>query len=280
MEIIESFIIDNEIQQYPFYVELAGITLPDSKYEIKREHSDVYVLEYVIEGSGIVEIDGKTFFPSEGDVYFLPKGSRHHYYSSKETPFKKIWMNVNGSLCDSLIQCYGLCEKYLFEKIDLSDLFEHFLNICRQRELNTKDLFDKCSIVFLEIIQKLSRYGEETKVYNRYAAKAKNYCDINIYKKLTAEDVAQYINISVSQLNRIFKKEFGITVYAYILNNKINTAKSLLNGTAMTISEIAFLLNFTDEHYFSNIFKTKTNMTPTQFRSRQKPAQMSESCHT
>ncbi len=270
MEIIESFIIDREIQKYPFYVELAGITLPDIKYEIKRENSDVYVLEYVMEGSGHVEVDSKVFSPSKGDVYLLPKGSRHHYYSSKETPFKKIWMNINGPLCDSLIQCYGLSGKYLFEKIDLFDLFEHFLNICRQRDMNTKNLFEKCSIVFLKIIQKLSRYGEEIIPYDKQAVKAKNYCDINIYQKLTVEEVAQYINISVSQLNRIFKKEFGTTVYAYILDNKISTAKSLLSGTAMTISEIAFLLNFADEHYFSNIFKIKAHMTPTEFRSRQK----------
>ncbi len=270
MELIESFIIDKEIKKYPFYVELAGITLPDIKYEIKRENSDVYVLEYVMEGRGYIEIDNKTFFPSKGDVYLLPKGSSHHYYSSKEEPFQKIWMNVNGSLCDSLIQCYGLSGKYLFEKIDLFDLFEYFFHICKQRDRNTKNLFDKCSVVFLKIIQKLSRYGEKVTPYDKQAIKAKNYCDINIYKKLTVEEVSQYINISVSQLNRIFKKEFGTTVYAYILDTKISTAKSLLHGTAMTISEIAFLLNFSDEHYFSNLFKIKTNMTPTQFRRGQK----------
>lgn len=266
MEKIESFITDSDTKQLPFYVELAGVTYPDAGYEIRRECSEFFVLEYVMEGSGTVKVDGKVFYPSKGDVYFLPKGSCHHYFASKETPFKKIWMNVNGDLCGYLIQAYKLSGAYLFENIEVYYLFEQFLAICSQKEMDVRELYDKCSIIFLEIIQELARHSVGVRNVNEYASKAKDYCDRNIYQKITVEKVAEHVSLSVSQLNRIFKREFGLTVYVYILNNKINTAKSLLAGTAMTVSEIAFLLKFTDEHYFSNSFKRKTGMTPTEFR--------------
>ncbi|MBQ9119826.1 MAG: helix-turn-helix domain-containing protein [Lachnospiraceae bacterium] len=268
MEQIESFVTDHNTKTLPFYVELAGITFPDASYAIKRENSYIYVLEYIIDGSGTVEVDGKTFTPSKGDVYLLPRGSNHHYYASKDTPFHKIWMNVNGALCEQLIQLYHLSGKYYFENIDLYDLFKEFLQICKTGASDMKSLFNECSIIFHKIIQRLSKHIEQDTTINEYALLAKDYCNRNTYQKIVIEDVAKHVGLSVSQLNRLFKQEFHSTVYAYLLNNKINTAKALLRGTSMTVSEIAYLLKFTDEHYFTNIFKKKTGMTPTECRKQ------------
>lgn len=268
MEKIQSFITDDNVRKLPFYVELAGITYPDANYSIYRESSEIYVLEYVIDGCGTVETDGQTFFLSKGDVYLLPYGSRHHYYASKEQPFTKIWMNVNGELCRQLIQLYGLTKAYYFENINIYHLFEKFLRICETREYDTVELYNKCGLIFLEIIQELSNHYEKKPAVNKYAANAKNFCDRNIYNKISLEDIAKYAGLSVSQLNRLFRQEFGTTVYSYILNNRINIAKSLLTGTSMSVAEIAFSLNFADEHYFSNIFKKKTGLTPSQCRRK------------
>lgn len=266
MEKIQGFIIDDGIRRLPFYVELAGITFPDANYSIYREKSEIYVLEYIIDGCGTLEINEETFFPSKGDVYLLPYGSRHHYFASKEQPFTKIWMNVNGELCRQLIQLYGLTGAYYFENVDLYPLFDRFLKLCEKREYETTELYNKCSLIFLEMLQTLSKRYEKKAAVNKYAAYAKNFCDRNIYEKISSEEIAHHVGISVSQLNRLFRQEFGSTVYSYILNNRIHIARSLLSGTSMSVTEIAFLLNFADEHYFSNIFKKKTGVTPTQWR--------------
>lgn len=268
MEKIQGFINDASTRKLPFYVELAGITYPDINYRISRESSEIYVLEYIMDGCGTLEIGGQTFFPNKGDVYLLPFGSRHHYYASKEQPFTKIWMNVNGELCRQLISLYGLTGTYFFENINIYPLFEQFLKLCENKEYDTIELYNKCGLIFMEIIQELSKHHEKKTAVNKYAACAKNYCDRNIYNKICLEDIAKNIGISISQLNRLFRQEFGTTVYSYILNNKISIAKSLLSGTSMSVAEIAFFINFTDEHYFSNIFKKKTGLTPTQWRKR------------
>lgn len=268
MEQIRSFITDEQTKKLPFYVELTGITYPDPDYGIDREISDIYVLEYVMEGSGVVEIDSQVFYPAKGDVYLLPAGSRHRYYASKENPFQKIWMNVNGSLCKNLLDAYSLSGKYIFENADCYDLFTQFLSLC-ETETDTPiiDLFDKCGVIFMQIIQQLSRQCCLSPNHNSLAYSAKTFCDRNLYQKITLEDIAGHIGLSVSHLNRLFKKEFSITVYAYLLNARINTAKSLLKGTALPINEIAYMLKFADEHYFSNVFKEKTGMSPSRFRA-------------
>lgn len=268
MEIIESFVLDNHIRTLPFYIELAGITYPDPNYKIYRECSEFYVLEYIIDGGGYVSVNDKNFYVSAGDVYLLPLGSKCHYYADPQDPFTKLWMNVNGELCHQLLKIYHLHNKYYFKKIDLYSLFENFLNICKSRNLSNNIIFSKCSTIFFEIIQSLYHHCYEESNRNEYAFHAKNFCDMNIYKKITVTDVSKAVGLSISHLNRLFHKEFGTTVYSYILNCRIEISKSLLKGTAMSISEISDNLNFADEHYFSNIFKKKTGMPPSEYRKK------------
>lgn len=130
------------------------------------------------------------------------------------------------------------------------------------------ELYNRCGLIFFEIIQELSKHSKKKAAINKYAAAAKDFCDRNIYHKISLEDIEKEVGISVSQLNRLFRQEFKTTVYSYLLNSKIGIAKSLLSGTSMSVCEIAFLLNFTDEHYFSNIFKKKTGLSPTQWRKK------------
>lgn len=270
LEQIENFVIDKETRKLPFYVEMTGITFPIFNYEMKRESPSFYVFEYVIEGSGTVKIDDKIFHPTAGDVYILPKGTKQHYYTSKETPFKKIWMNIGGDLCEQLIQIYHLSGKYHFKNINLYNLFEKFLTICKNRDNDIEKLFNRCSLIFMQIIHSLSAYNKADVRVNEFVLQAKNYCNNHIYDKISVETVAKHVGLSPSQLNRLFKKEYNSTVYAYILNIKIKTAKSLLIEKYLDVKEIAFLLNFSDEHYFTNIFKKKTGYTPTEWRKNKK----------
>lgn len=265
MEYIESFVLDNKLRALPFYVELAGITYPDPNYEIHRECSEFYVLEYIIDGGGYVNVNNKSFYVSAGDVYLLPLGCNCQYSADPNTPYTKIWMNINGELCKQLLHIYKLQDKYHFENIDLYPQFERFLELCKNQTWPNHD-FSKCSNIFFEIIQALYNHCYQEAVVNEYVIKAKQYCDMNIYEKITVTDVAEAVNLSVSQLNRLFKKEFDTTVYSYILNCRIEMSKSLLKGTAMSIFQISDKLNFADEHYFSNIFKKKTGITPSEYR--------------
>lgn len=266
MEEIESFVPDNSSKSIPFYIELAGITYPDPNYEIYRECSEFYVLEYVISGIGYVNVNNETFSVSAGDVYLLPAGCKCHYYSDADAPYKKIWMNVNGELCRQLLNVYRLYNRFHFENTNLYPQFQEFISICKDKSVQNSVIFSKCSCIFFEIIQTLYTTCRTEDYISAYVLSAKQFCDMNIYEKISVTDVAASVNLSVSQLNRLFKKEMNTTVYSYLLNCRIELAKSMLKGTAMSIGLISDKLNFADEHYFSNVFKKKTSLSPSEYR--------------
>ena len=55
----------------PLTVWIVGETFCDKSFKIQRDCSDLTALEYIVEGSGTLEIQGQHLTPSAGDVFFF-----------------------------------------------------------------------------------------------------------------------------------------------------------------------------------------------------------------
>lgn len=270
-EHIISFLPEHFLTPEIFRIEIAGITFPFSTYKVTREDSHIYSLEYIFSGKGVIQIDGVSYFPTEGDVYILPKNKNHHYWSDPKTPMHKIWFNVSGSLCDNLFHTYHLENQYLFKHIDVSASFYKLLAICENNSLSKEQRSKDSAIVFHEILQELFYLSMEKNelLLSETVVKAKQLFDDNLNKQLTIKEVASAVNLSQSQLTRQFKQQLNQTPYNYFLQKKIDMAKLLLSESFLTIKQISERLSFTDEHYFSNVFKKQTGYTPTTWRKKE-----------
>lgn len=268
MEHIVSFLPDQMLDQDVFCVEMAGITYPDKNYHIIRSHAHIYCMEYILSGKGYVRCDGVSFFPQKGDVYCLPAGVRHEYGASAEAPFEKIWFNVRGTLCESLLRTYRLEGQFYFPERPLYPLFKRFLTVCENERQNTAKMLAACALLLHEIVLNLSGVAQGGSDFSERSAavQAKEYMDERVYGGLSMDEAAQQVALSKSQLNRAFKKEYGMTPYDYFLSRKIDIACLLLQNTAMQIKEIAYKLQFADEHYFSSVFRKRKGMPPREYR--------------
>ena len=99
-EVIAFFNVN--ISTVPMIIQAIGITNPTPDYSVFRNPGDVHVLEYVLSGKGHVFTDKKIYTVEEGDVYLLRCGSPQHYYADKTDPYKKIWINFNSKIFDSV----------------------------------------------------------------------------------------------------------------------------------------------------------------------------------
>lgn len=270
MEHVVSFLPGQFPRKDFFEIQMTGITYPDPGYWIYREKSDIYCLEYIIEGSGYVKCDDQAFYPSKGDVYLLPARHFHSYHSLPENPYKKIWMNVRGEFCDILYKSYGLEGHYHFPDCPLFPLFQRFLHTCEEYRGNGKELSLQGELLFHEILGNLADYVTGTSIRSKNSASiAREYMDLHVYEKININDLERETGLSSAQLTRTFKKEYGQTPYQYFLQNKLIIACSLLRNTNLQIQEIAERLNFQDAHYFSGLFHEKTGVTPKEYRRSQ-----------
>ena len=84
--------------------------------------------------------------------------------------------------------------------------------------------------------------------------------------ELSLDDVAEALQVSPVYLSRQFKEELG-TSFIYVLTEiRIKKAIELLDSTERTMNEIAELVGFDNQHYFSTSFKKTVGISPNQYR--------------
>lgn len=253
--------------ELPFYIQLAGTSYCDGSYKIYRRKSVCMVTEYVVSGEGTVTLDGKQYRAKEGDIYMLPPGRDHYYYSDSANPWVKVWFNACGALIDGLFKAYDPKYMAVFPAAGGREFIDRILEIGRDDNNNAKEKHEKAAIVFHELMQFLhGKYYTREKNYSRETVLMKEYMDNHVAENITLKELGDMVYLSESQIIRIFKKDLGTTPYEYILSLKMEQAKLMLRSTGLMVKEIAFQLGFCDEHYFTYLFKQRTGKTPTAYR--------------
>ena len=62
-------------------------------------------------------------------------------------------------------------------------------------------------------------------------------------------------------------KYTGLTPYQYFLQLRIHRAKELLQDPRLSVKEVSARMMFENQYYFSRLFRKKTGLSPTQWRS-------------
>nr|WP_294929936.1 response regulator transcription factor [uncultured Flavobacterium sp.] len=83
----------------------------------------------------------------------------------------------------------------------------------------------------------------------------------------TVQFVANHLNVSASYLSGLLKLLTGESTQQHIQNKVIEKAKEKLSTTNLSVGEIAYGLGFEHPQSFNKLFKTKTKLSPLEFRA-------------
>ena len=93
-------------------------------------------------------------------------------------------------------------------------------------------------------------------------------------KELTAKSLAKRNFINQDRLNRIFKREKGVSLRQYIIEKRMNLAMRLLQTPAIKTAVIAEEVGYTSYNNFASTFKNFLGRTPAQFRKECQSGQL------
>lgn len=88
----------------------------------------------------------------------------------------------------------------------------------------------------------------------------------DLSEDLSLKVLASAAGLSEYHFLRMFKQSTGYTPHQYVINQRIDRAKELLQKTDISITEIAYLLGFSTPAHFTHHFRRKTGITPSQMR--------------
>ena len=109
---------------------------------------------------------------------------------------------------------------------------------------------------------------QRSAITSKAVTTAINYIYEHLHTRITLETLASVTNLSAPYFSRLFKKETGYPVSEYILSKKLETAKSMLASSDYSIAEISASLAFPSQSYFTNVLKKDCDMTPKEYRLR------------
>ncbi|MFP4444517.1 MAG: PocR ligand-binding domain-containing protein [Spirochaetia bacterium] len=96
--------------------------------------------------------------------------------------------------------------------------------------------------------------------------KAIDYIKKNYMRKISLIEVADYVMLSPSYFSKLFKNEMGSTFNTFLNQVRIDRAKTLLMDHTVPLVDIAFLIGYEDQSYFSKVFKKLTGISPGKYR--------------
>lgn len=256
-----------------FHIKEAGITLPDPTYRIVRPRSGevydyMYVLEYVQEGEGTIELEGGDYPICKGDSYFINKQIECVYYSNPENPLRKVWINCAGTVVDGLVQFCRFTEPLVIAKVNTEHYFNSVHALLREIARFGKQEAYRQSIQRVSDILSAIYYADSAFAELGLAERIRTSIDESPYYRITPDEIAGQEHYSTRHINRVFCEQYGLTPKQYILERKIEVAGEMLAERRCSIKEIAEILGFCDEHHFMNTFKRVTGQSPGRFRGR------------
>ncbi|MFS0614418.1 response regulator transcription factor [Lederbergia ruris] len=160
---------------------------------------------------------------------------------------------------------FSFAESFYTTHIDASNSFPTF-SIDLPINKNGNFSFSIWERQILMILLEVQKDYLEKRDKEQVSLKIAQYIDDNYMEYLSLSNLAQTFSFSPEHLSRKFKQELNITISDYIIQKRINHAKSLLINTNLKIQEIANMVGYEDKKYFSKAFKKCEGVTPANFR--------------
>lgn len=227
---------------------------------------------HTVDGCGEFTVKGKTVKLSANQGILLKPGVPHAYHA--ETPSWSTWfMTFDGALASPITAALDL---------------HHMLPISWENDCPLADLHvqyeDKCRYSFdfdgiggsLEVytfLSQLKRFGQisgqpslfqgHERLSPVYRLIEKSYGDSN----LGLPQMADTLQVSPQHLNTLFRHNWGVSPYQYLLQFRIQKSKELLlSNRDKPVREIAAAAGFQDFSHFVYTFRKMTGTTPNEFR--------------
>lgn len=144
---------------------------------------------------------------------------------------------------------FGLNYKYLREVNDLKTVDEIAFWLSKVMARFTDCVFNLANVKNIDIIYKAVAYLRE-----------------NYMNEISLEKVAKAVNLSPSYFSKVFKEEMRCNYRSYLNALRVEISKKLLLDESIPLIEVAGLVGFQDQSYYSKIFKKLVNITPGEYR--------------
>lgn len=239
-------------------------------------------LEFVIiiNGKQRYVVGGKCFELYGNEIFTTYPYEQHGNGEVSQDICEFIWFQIDLSSSQNFLGLTPPRSEYLFrqmlnyswrtKKVNMKDipLLQKAFYSLSSKELSQQTLGYSHFLEFL--VKNICTPDIELKrdIYSEDIQNAITYIHENLLNNLNIDMIAEQCGLSTSRFMAKFKEQLGITPHAYINSLKIDSAKIYLKDMNRSVTDVAYLLNFSSSNHFASVFKRYTGYTPSEFRHK------------
>lgn len=220
---------------------------------------DEYQIIYISRGNGYFESAScKKTLIEKGSIIFLFPGEWHRFKPEAKTGWDEFWIGCKGTNIENIENHHYINRGNPVLQIGFSEqiihLFSEIIENTKQEKMGYQFYITGMTMHLLGLIQYKTKQitqksGDQTE---EIIAKAQLMLREMMLQKVKIEKIPEELHISYAWFRKAFKIHTGISPKQYLLQLKIEKAKSMLADNSKTIKEIAFALHFESASFFQN----------------------------
>lgn len=243
-----------------------------------------YEFYFLIGGCVSINIDGKDYPLTAGDMILIPPNVMHHMkILDQSVPYQRFVFWITEEYCEKLLK-QSPDYVYLIQEIHTKKNYVHHYDVMSFNVLKSKvfqlieeiyfDRFGKMAKIFLcvnDLILHLNRTvyemehpnipKEEQSLYQKLIT----YIETHIEEDLSLEHLAHEFYVSKYHISHVFKENFGLSVYQYILRKRLSMCRDAIVAHTK-ISEAYLQCGFKDYSSFYRAFKKEYGLSPSEYQ--------------
>ncbi|WP_440115431.1 AraC family transcriptional regulator [Paenibacillus sp. QZ-Y1] len=229
---------------------------------------DSYVVHYIHEGQGSVFMEDREYKLTQGQGFVIFPDTLIHYEADAKEPWTYSWFGFKGVHAKAFMQRAQLNpERPIFDAGDPNTFDRLYAEMVQASTRTGGDVFNQ-SLLYRLIAELISSSPEEERVQRplstkeEYIKQAVQFIENRYSQRTSILDIAKAVGLDRTYLSGLFKERYGKSLQAFFLEYRMNRAAELLQHSALSVSEVAHSVGYTDPLLFSKMFKRVTGVSP------------------
>lgn len=197
-------------------------------------------------------------------VLYQPKEVQKYVYYVEDHP-EVFWIHFTGYDVKNILEYHGISlDQHVFYSGTLPEYKMLFRKIIRELQQCEDGYEDYIASLFNNILLLVSRQQQNGENYivtiPEEIEMAVSYFNENYNTKISVAQYAESLHISTNWFIRNFKQHMKISPAQYLLSLRMVNAQSLLENTDYSVGEVAEIVGYDNQLYFSRVFKKSTEL--------------------
>ena len=228
---------------------------------------------FVINGGVTVRTPRRTVSVTEGELMFIPEGTRFHGVWKSEDVNEFYSLRATVGTADIAEGCLALQKIPIEDSDGIADRFaEIYRLLASDDRVSALRGFSLYFGMYADILPRM--IAEPRPKTSPAVITAAHYIDGHFDRDFSIDELAAACHISASRLHHLFSEQLGTTPTKYRNTVRVERATAELRLTDSSIEDIAERCGFNSAAYFRETFKAETGLTPSEYRSASRYSEM------